>query len=280
MENMVKKTRTDPVKALLQDYRTRHTIGCEMGFMYGGKLYNGLTKRLKSTFHPQSSISKQSRIRNPSGSSIVTGNRVHRLLYHQYHCKKSECCDCGLIQPNRKNEFVENAKRILAEEKIDIEDCEVPVLYEKAMIGTCLDMIGYISKGTKGQKSLIVSIKTGYGSGYDRDSEGWNMQFPFTDVKSSSKEHNQLQGFAEYTILQKDYGLKFDEYRILYLSKDYKECRIERPEDWWNKRNIQDGFFSCMEPKPNIESKETAEHKQADGIERTPDATGSDPIDR
>ena len=255
IRNMVQKNRIDPVKELLKDYRTTSILGCERGFIHKGKLYKGLTRKLKKAFHPQSKISVKNRIKTPSGSSIENGTRVHRLLYHHFHCKKSEYCDCGISQPNRKNEFVENAKKKLIEEKIDIEECEIPILSEKLSIATCLDMIGYISKNTKGQKSVIISIKTGYGPGYNRDSEGWNMQFPFKDLKSCSKEHNQLQGFAESEILHKDYNLKFDEYLILYLSKDLKDCKIERSEDWWNKKSIQEDFYNCLQPNGKIESK-------------------------
>jgi hypothetical protein len=235
--------RKDPIPQLLKDRRTKNIHGCEHGYVHDGKIYVGLTRKLKRIFHPQSKINKK---KNNSGSSIQNGNRIHRLLYHEYHCTKSEYCDCGIAQPNRNNSFVKNAKKIIESENITIIECEIPIVSENAQTATALDMIGYSNKGKANEKSVIISIKTGYEIGYEKDSKGWMMQGPFKDIKSNSKQHNQLQGFAEYNILKKDYGLTFDEYIILYLAREEDKCKIERSEDWWKEKEKQDSFFTYM----------------------------------
>jgi hypothetical protein len=236
--------RIDAVKALIDDPRTKGICGCKEGFVFGGKIYPGLTKRLKTIFHPESKVERKAS--SDPGSSIKNGTRVHRLLYHHYHCNQSEYCDCGLLHADQKNPFVENAKKLIESEKLTVVDCEIPIYSASASLCTCLDMIGYRNKGSVAEKSVIISIKTGYGSGYDRDAKGWKMHAPFKDIKSSSKQHNQLQGFAEYNILKRDYNLCFDEYLILYLSKDESNCRVEISESWWRSKPTEDDFFARM----------------------------------
>jgi hypothetical protein len=111
-----------------------------------------------------------------------------------------------------------------------------------------LDIIGYRYKGTKGQSSAIISIKTGYSIGGNNAGRlSLSLDYPFTSVKSTPKNHNQLQSLGEYMILKEEYDLRFPQYFILYLENDIKDCTYEPPADWWaNDVKAQRTFYEVL----------------------------------
>jgi hypothetical protein len=204
-----------------------------------GRRYRGLTDRLRKCFYDDYKPVK----RKSGYSSMLNGTRVHRQLYHTIHCTTTAKCDCK-VKTRKLSKLTEDALRIMKEE-LDITpvDSEVPILCKDGNLCTSLDIIGYRWKGTPKQRSTIVSIKTGYEIGCDHSKTTMNP--PYHNVKSSPRNHNQLQALAEKLILEKQYNMMFPEYWIIYLCKS-KPSTWEPLAKWLGDKKTQDLFYEFL----------------------------------
>jgi len=210
----------------------------KLGWHFEKYKSGGLWPRLARNFFPF----HEAVCRRSGTSSKEVGIRVHRQIYHVIHCigyEKFKIGDYQIIECNcvvKTNPKRLNKLTLQAFEKMDSlgitpEDAEVPI-YCNGGFCTKLDVVGYRWKGTRRQTSTIISIKTGYTIGYDRDSRGSVFYEPFEDLKCTSKNKNQLQALAELCILKYDYGMTFEDYFIFYLGKvqdddGNAECLVE-----------------------------------------------------
>lgn len=212
-------------------------------YVYKGKKMPGLTRRMKKTFFPHYEGVRRHR---SSRSGRDTGTRVHRQLYHVIDCigRKKGVCDCTIkTNLNRLHKYTKQALAKMKELGIEPKASEVHILCKRAGVGTSLDIIG-----TRwGKRSVIISIKTGYACGYDKNLDGQMMKSPLRDIECTLKQQNQLQGMLEITDVQIEYGLEFDDYVILYLGHgESGEAQEEYLERWCNdpqrRKSVYDAF--------------------------------------
>jgi hypothetical protein len=98
--------------------------------------------------------------------------------------------------------MTKQALSLLESLEITIEDAEIPIVSFEAGICTWIDQIGYRWKGTPSQRSVMIEIKTGYSGA--------------TDL---TKDSIRYQICAEAVVLKKEYGIRFDDYLVLYLGQ-------------------------------------------------------------
>jgi hypothetical protein len=202
--------------------------------------YPGLISTIRKKFYPG-----YEKVERHSGtSSIDTGIRVHRQLYHSIECTKQ--CNCQVkTNMKRLNAMTLNALRKFEELHFTPVAAEVPILCKVWNVGTRLDVVGYLWKGTPRQTSCVVSIKTGYSSGRNR-SRGDYLMKPLDRVKSNEQNHNQLQSLCEHCILRFEYELIFKRYFIIYLHKEYEQVEVEEPAEWWGDNKMKRSVFDHL----------------------------------
>jgi hypothetical protein len=207
-----------------------------------GITYPGLISTIHKKFYP----SYERVERHQGTSSIDTGIRVHRQLYHSIECTSKKQCNCQVkTSMKRLNAMTLNAIRKFDELHFTPMAAEVPILCKQWNVGTRLDVVGYLWKGTPRQTSCIISIKTGYSSGRNR-SKGDHLSKPLDRVKSNEQNHNQLQSLCEHCILRFEYDLIFKRYFIIYLHKEYEQVEVEEPADWWGDNKTKRSVFDYL----------------------------------
>lgn len=179
-------------------------------------------------------------------SNVDTGIRVHRQVYHLVHCKKYGYCKCE-VKTNELhlNFMTTEAFRLMEEIEFTPIDSEVCIFSKTGHFGTKLDVIGYRWKGTDKQISTIISLKTGKSSSTNRFDGVHYLSKPYSNVKSTTRNHNQLQALSEVTILDKEYGLKFKSYFIFYLMHDGTSF-YEQDDSWWGDLKVRDEFYELL----------------------------------
>lgn len=217
------------VQSLLEHKRTRGITREGHAYVYRGRKMGGLTRRMRSRFFPHYKGIEKHRT---GRSGRQNGTRVHRQIYHMIECvrRKDGKCDCKIkTNPKRLNALTRQAMSKMKELGIEPVASEVNILCRKAGIGTSLDVIGV----RWSKRSAIVSIKTGYICGHDRDLTGQSMLKPLDAISCSEQNQNCLQGMLESVILEKEYGMPFDDYIIIYLGHGEKgEASVEYLPRW------------------------------------------------
>lgn len=215
-------TNQDPINALLL-HRYTNTISqdpntwCFNVIEPNGsiKKCGGLIKRLQKNFY--SKRIKLGQIKRKKGSSSRSiGTMVHRQIHHLITCEKLGKCNCDKkTSKNRLNKYTKLLFEKLKELNIEPIATEIPIYNKSGGFCTRLDMIGR----QNGHTPLIISLKTGHSTGFNRDSRNTFFDEPFEDISSTSQNINQLQSLAEYQILKREYNLPFTKYLIIYLGK-------------------------------------------------------------
>lgn len=229
-----KPTTVDHVTALLNDERT-HNIRQEGNtfIVYEKERMGGFTRPMRKKFFPDYEEVKK---RRSTRSGKKTGERVHRQVYHMIECvgRKGGNCDCTVkTNPKKLNKWTVQCLDKLKSLEITPAAAEVPIFSKRGRRCTKLDLVGWRWKGKPQQRSLVISLKTGYSSCYDVDRLGQRMKPPLDDIPSIPKNHNQLQGLLEYATLDEEYKLRFDDYLILYLGHgDDGKVKTEYLDDW------------------------------------------------
>ncbi len=178
------------------------------------KSYQGVTNSLREAMYP---LFVQDKRFYYGSSSSALGDKIHSQIYHVVECKES--CTC----PKKfkvLHEWTKKAFECLISEKISPEACEVPIVSERAMKATRVDMIATRNKGhPTNERSVLVSVKTRHrGLMYDLEDPTTMLEAPFEDVYSNPKNHDQLQLCCEASILKHEYGIVFDEFVVLYVN--------------------------------------------------------------
>lgn len=151
-------------------------------------------------------------------SSLSLGERVHRHIHHIYTCDVTGKCDCEKKTNIKKiNGLARIAQRFLCDFEITPRGTEIPIVSLKAGKCTKIDMIGERWSGKENKISVLISWKTGYCSDYDKNKKGTMMRQPLEDYISTPQHHNHIQSIIEYKIVEEEYGIKFDQYIIVYL---------------------------------------------------------------
>lgn len=220
-----------------------------------GRGYRGITRPLRSLFYPDYvGVVKHRHGR----SSVDVGTRVHRHIYHKVECLgKCDCkkrhkpaclkrCKCSK-RPRGTHPYAKQAFAKLRELEMVPVACEVPIVSPGSNVATRLDMICVRFSGPRA-RSAIVSVKTGYPAGsYDANPLGQRLASPFGSVLSTPKNHNQLQGTCELAILERDYGIRFDDYVLLYLGHDEKgRAKAEHLEPWARTEKARNAVLDAM----------------------------------
>lgn len=168
------------------------------------RTYEGITRPLMRLFYPTfKGISK-----NRTGrSSRTIGSRVHRQLFHTIECKRRGMCLCK-TKTRKLNKYTVQALDKLKELDLTPECAEIPIVSHSSRTATRIDMICTRWKGSQGlERSVIVSIKTGYHcGGFDVDKLNQILESPLAHVRSTPRNHNQLQACCELAIIREDYG--------------------------------------------------------------------------
>jgi hypothetical protein len=211
--------------------------------VHRGRTLPGLTNKLRSTFYPDYTPVG----RKEGESGIKKGIMVHRQLYHMIECIKRNECRCDTkTSPNRLNIMTKNAFTKFEEIHFTPIASEVPVVCSDWGLGTRLDIVGYLWHGTKKQTSCIVSIKTGYNIGKNTQRHEQTLEVPYSSVKSTPSNHNQLQALAEHTLVKLYYEISFRRYIILYLHKDYDKVEVHEPASWWGDNSVKRRFYDAL----------------------------------
>ena len=227
------KTKTNAVESLLNHEWTKQLKYDGVSFVWNREgdqpiRMKGITMLTKSRFYPY-----YSPIRNKKGvSSKQTGTRVHRQIYHMIECvkkRKGECICVGVkTSANRLHRWTQQALDQFSTLEIEPDACEIPIMCLHANKCTAIDVIGTMCRGKPSEKSVHISIKTGYQKDYDTNSQSSRMREPLGKVLSSPQNHNLLQLLIEKMILEKEYQIIFDEYIIIYLGHyDFDKPRVE-----------------------------------------------------
>lgn len=194
------------------------------------KILGGLSKKMKRTFYPE----REDTNRKRGSSSLQGGERVHRQIYHMIHCKKLASCDCKVkTNESRLNQLTINAFKKMKEIEFTPIDAEVPLLSLKSNFCTRVDVVGYLWKGTERQTSCFIELKTGYSQQWKRDGKKSYFLAPLNEVYASSRNINQLQTACCHSVLSEEHKINFPSCFVLYLKKEYSECSVENPADWW-----------------------------------------------
>jgi len=195
----------------------------------------GITDEIKRVFNPNYVIPGC----KSGKSAIKTGSTVHYQLYHMIECeqkRKGNCiCTGKKTHKGRLHKLTVQALDKYAELEITVEACEVIIMSKGAERATAIDAIGKRWKGTPNERSVEISIKTGYRVGYDTNLTGKHMVYPLDSLVSCPKNHNNLQLLIEKMILEVDYNIRFDDYLTIYLGKsvdgsaeiEYLKCLTE-----------------------------------------------------
>ncbi len=204
-------------------------VRSEQGYEAPQKM-SGLFTQLKRRLYPARVTAGQIK-RKKGTSGRANGTLVHRQIHHLITCEKEgNTCDCTIKTNKRRlNKYTVALFDKLKSLEIEPLATEVPILCKRGGFCTRLDMVG-----ARNGIPVIISLKTGYSVGYNRDSRGTVFERPFQSIKATSQNINQLQACSEHQILKREYGLAFPEYKILYMGKSDKELvSVEEPAKWW-----------------------------------------------
>lgn len=223
--------------------------------------YRGVTRTLKNLFYPDISTAAVSKKRRFGTSSMKTGSTVHRHLYHHFSCKKKRLCYCKTKSRKTLTPYATQAIKKLNEMKITVEDAEVPVISHSTRMATRLDLVGTRWKGETGERSVIISIKTGYAFPGDKgELEGNVMEHPFDKIPNTFANQNQLQGACEVAMLKNDYRIEFDDYYLLYLGKP--KATVERLEKWAKSETTVNTMMTVLKNRFKKKQKQTKNKKK------------------
>lgn len=217
----------------------------------------GLMKRLQKNFYSERQTAGKI-VRKRGTSGVQTGIRVHRQIHHLVQCKRTGKCDCTVkTSEKRLHKYTKSLFSKLKAMGIEPVATEVPVYCKPGRFCTRLDMIGYqgISK-----IPTIISLKTGYNVGFNRDARDTTFEEPFDEIPSTSQNINQLQALSEHEILKREYKLDFPNYFIIYMGKkkrktkkqiEEEEVLVDNPSKWWWRSNEEtlDQFYSKLSTK-------------------------------
>jgi hypothetical protein len=181
------------------------------------RMYKGMTKRIRKLFYPTFTVSERKRKRGTS--SIDTGNRVHRQIYHMIECTKGKCTCTTRTNPNRLHKFTKQFFAACKRMEITPMASEVCLLCEQGGFCTRLDAVGYRYKGTPQQRSVIISIKTGYSGGLDIAGSVNKLLEPLDSLDNTSRTHAFLQCAMEREILKREYEIEFDDAIVFFLGQ-------------------------------------------------------------
>jgi hypothetical protein len=100
------------------------------------------------------------------------------------------------------------ALKKLKELELTPERAEVPIISHSSRTATRIDMICTRWKGkTKQERSVIVSIKTGYHfAGFNVNKLKQTLEQPLNNIESTLRNHNQLQACCELAIIREEYS--------------------------------------------------------------------------
>lgn len=183
----------------------------------GYSLVGGITYTIKRRFYPDYQP-PTGRSPRQFASSISLGERVHRQIHHIYTCDALGKCNCEKrTSSKRPNRLVRVAQSFLSGFDIKPVATEVSIASIRAQKCTKLDMIGERWSESENKMSVVISWKTGYCSDYNKNRDGLMLQPPLEKYESTPQHHNQIQSIIEYKIIEREYGIKFDEYIIVYL---------------------------------------------------------------
>jgi hypothetical protein len=181
----------------------------------------GVTKPLAKKFYPDYDAPCSSSYSTASGKE--TGTRVHRQIFHMVECvkRRSGACICKGTRTHQSRLHRWTKQALDEFKRLDItpEAAEIPILSKTAEHCTAIDVIGTRYKGTPREKTVHLSMKTGYKVGYDDNKTKKKMHVPLNETISAPKYHNMLQILIEKMILEVEYGIVFDEHIIVYLGK-------------------------------------------------------------
>ncbi len=245
------KESKDLIEKLLDHYYTNTITQNQTNFCFNVIETNGtsikcggLMKRLEKNFYSERKNAGKI-IRKRGTSSIETGIRVHRQIHHLVQCERTGKCDCTVkTSKKRLHKYTKALFSKLKALGIEPIATEIPIYCKSGKFCTRLDMIGY--QGVN-KIPTIISLKTGYEVGFNRDARNTNFEKPFNDVPSTSQNINQLQACGEHQILLREYNLNFKNYYIMYMGKSSKKSKnskkkskteiedmyIETPQKWW-----------------------------------------------
>jgi hypothetical protein len=212
--------------------------------------YRGVTRTLKDLFFPDTRAAVQKK-RRFGTSSKKTGSVVHRHLYHHFSCKQKGLCYCKTKSRKKLTQYATLAIKKLAQMKITVEGAEVPVVSHSTRIATRLDLVGTRWRNEPGERSVIISIKTGYAFPGDKgECEENFLRSPFHEIPNTFANQNQLQGICEKALLRTDYGIEFDDYFLFYLGKQNgkAECKVERLLPW-AKREMENEMIKKLKTR-------------------------------
>lgn len=234
------------VDTLLNHERTAMISKDGNAYVYKNKKYKGFTRLLKAQFYPHYDGVKR---RRNGRSSRKNGTMVHRQLYHMIECmrRKKGLCDCKIkTNPKRLNKYTNQALSKMTELGITPKASEVHILNKLASRCTSLDIIG-----TRwGKRSVIISIKTGYACGYEKNLTNQCMKLPLEEIPCTEQNQNLLQSMLETITLEKEYKLKFDDYILIYLGQGPKgEAQEEYLPQWCLNSDLREKVYQTFAGK-------------------------------
>lgn len=251
--------------------------------VYGQKrMMGGLTKLIRRRFYPDAPEFKKKKHNNNrriiASRGKTTGTRVHRQIYHMIVCVKLKSCDCKIkTNPKKLNVLTKQAFQVFKQLEFTPLDAEVMILSETARFCTQLDVIGYKWYGTSKQRSVIISIKTGYSDNFDKSKGNKMMLEPLNSLLSTAQNHNQLQGMLERYILKKEYGVHFDDYYIIYLGhKKDGSAHIETLAPWCTSEDMCEKVYSSLRSAPVVSSEETSSNGERRSSSSSSDSNDSE----
>ena len=229
-----KKT-LNPIQRLMSDDRTQKIHHNGSKFIYSSEQtkMTGITRMLKKIFYSNYKPIKSKRSKR---SNIDIGNKVHRQIYHMVHCLQNQNkCNCTIRTSCKKlHKYTLQALQVFKDLEFTCKASEVPIISEENKICTQIDLLGYRWYEQKNERSVHISIKTGYGPNYDINRLEQYLSSPLQEVLSTPRNHNRLQLLCERLILEKEYNIYFDDYIIIYLGQGITQTltKIDDLDEW------------------------------------------------
>jgi hypothetical protein len=186
--------------------------------VHEGRNVSGLCRVLSALFYPDY-VHKGTRPRKGAPRQpVVTkrrGIQVHRQL--------DEWRLTGRVP---RDDLSRNIAEALARQRISLTQCEVPILYKAANVGTMVDALGTDPNG----RTVVLEFK----AGYQRRVRGQDhlRLVTRTKVPSVPKNHALLQLAMTRAILREQYGITADQY-LLVISNG-KGVELRSLPEWTN----------------------------------------------
>ena len=239
--------------AALREHATTQRLSQGVGPVreQGRHPMKGLTRPLRERFFPHY-VGVQKR--KSKGSSRVVGDKVHAQIHHRIECMRpgntKEDCRCATKpRRNRWHRFTKQAFDVFARLELTPAAAEVPILSKRGGFATRLDVIAYRWKGDPvKQRSVILSIKTGYTTGRAVNRHGQTMEAPLHEVPCTPENHNQLQALCEMHTLETEYDIHFDDYILLYLGQNNRlGYHTEGLRPWTRAKSLRNKVFERLQ---------------------------------